>query len=68
MAHPLTSSAPSTTIRPGYALFAAAAAIVTVTILIIAKAAVYWHGGSVAVLASLTDSIIDAAMSGIWCV
>lgn len=50
--------------EPGYALFAGAASIVVVTILIIAKAVVYWHGGSVAVLASLTDSIIDAAMSG----
>lgn len=51
-------------IKPGYALFAASASIVTVTILIVAKTIVYWHGESVAVLASLTDSIIDAAISG----
>ncbi|MBI4031172.1 MAG: cation diffusion facilitator family transporter [Proteobacteria bacterium] len=51
-------------IKPKYALFAGAASLVTVAVLIIAKSIVYWHGGSVAVLASLTDSIIDAAMSG----
>lgn len=56
---------PDKAVKPGYALFAAAASIVTVTILIIAKTAVYWQGESVAVLASLTDSIIDAAMSGL---
>lgn len=54
---------PEKTVRPGYALFAGAAAIAVVTILIVAKAIVYWHGGSVSVLASLTDSIIDSAMS-----
>ena len=59
----MLDSAPEKIIRPGYALFASAAAIVIVTILIVAKAIVYWHGGSVAVLASLTDSIIDSAIS-----
>jgi len=54
---------PNKTITPRYALFAGAAAIVVVTILIIAKSIVYWQGGSVSILASLTDSIIDSAMS-----
>lgn len=59
----MPDNAPEKIIRPGYALFASAAAIVIVTILIVAKSIIYWHGGSVAVLASLTDSIIDSAMS-----
>ncbi len=50
-------------IRPGYALFAGTASLAVVAILIIAKAAVYWQSGSTAVLASLTDSVSDAAAS-----
>jgi ferrous-iron efflux pump FieF len=54
---------PAKMIKPGYALFAGMASLTVVTILIIAKAAVYWQSGSAAVLASFTDSMTDAAAS-----
>jgi ferrous-iron efflux pump FieF len=50
-------------VDPRYALFAAAWAVGTVTILIGAKAWAYWVSGSAAVLATLTDSLSDAGIS-----
>ncbi len=50
-------------LKPGFALFAGAASIVTVIILIIVKTVAYLHSGSTSVLASLTDSIVDAGVS-----
>lgn len=46
-----------------YALYAGIAALVTVSILIVAKGAAWVASDSASVLASLTDSIIDAAVS-----
>lgn len=51
--------------RPRYALYAGGAAIATVSILIIAKVAAWFMTGSAAILASLTDSMMDAWVSGI---
>ncbi len=49
--------------KPGYAIFAGGAAIVTVSILIVAKTIAWLMTGSSSVLASLTDSVIDAGVS-----
>ena len=46
-------------IQPRYALFASAWAIGTVTLLILIKGYAYWQSDSVAVLATLTDSLTD---------
>jgi ferrous-iron efflux pump FieF len=50
-------------IEPRYALFAFFWALGTVFILIVIKGYAYWHSGSAAILATLTDSFTDAAMS-----
>ncbi len=50
-------------IEPRYALFASFWALGTVAILIAIKGYAYWVSGSAAVLATLTDSFTDAAMS-----
>ena len=49
--------------EPRYAMLAAFWAVGTVTILIIIKGWAYWVSGSAAVLATLTDSFSDAAIS-----
>lgn len=46
-----------------YALYAGVAALVTVAVLIFAKGAAWMGSGSASVLASLVDSVIDAAVS-----
>lgn len=46
-----------------YALYAAIAALVTVAVLIFAKGGAWMASGSASVLASLVDSVIDAAVS-----
>lgn len=51
--------------RPRYALYAGGAAIATAVILIVAKIVAWFMTGSAALLASLTDSMIDAWVSGI---
>lgn len=51
--------------RPRYALYAGGAAIATVTVLIIAKVVAWFMTGSASILASLTDSMMDAWVSGI---
>lgn len=50
-------------IDPRYAFFASAWALGTVAILIVIKGYAYWMSGSAAILATLTDSFTDAAMS-----
>ncbi len=50
-------------IDPRYALFASFWALGTVAILIVIKGIAYWESGSAAILATLTDSFTDAAMS-----
>lgn len=57
------TTAPQNEIQPKFALLAGGASIVTVAILIVAKSLTYWQSGSVSVLASLTDSGVDAAVS-----
>lgn len=52
-----------TDIRKGYALVAGVASIVTVTILIAIKGVAWYFSGSVSVLASLIDSLMDAVVS-----
>lgn len=49
--------------RPRFALFAGGASIFTVIILILIKGGAYLHSGSASVLASLVDSLSDAAVS-----
>lgn len=49
--------------QPRLALVAGAASLVTVSVLIVAKAATVWATGSTSVLASLMDSILDASVS-----
>ncbi len=61
-AAPVNNAEPSP-LRPGYAMVAGIASITVVTILIVIKTAAYWHSGSVSVLASLVDSLMDAAVS-----
>lgn len=51
--------------RPHYALYAGGAAIVTVSLLIAAKTVAWFITDSASILASLTDSMIDAWVSGI---
>lgn len=51
------------TVEPRYALLASAWAVSTVTILILVKGYAYWRSDSAAVLATLTDSLTDAAIS-----
>ena len=50
-------------IKPRYALRAGAASIITVAILIAIKGAAWSQSGAVSVLASLMDSLVDAAAS-----
>jgi ferrous-iron efflux pump FieF len=50
-------------IKPQYALIASGSAIVTVATLIVIKSYAFWQSGSAAVLATLTDSLTDAAIS-----
>src|SRR5687768_167911 len=52
-----------TIFHPRLALLAGWASIVTVTILIVIKSVAWASSGSASVLASLTDSVIDAAIS-----
>lgn len=60
----MTETAPeSQDIDPRYAMFASFWALGTVTILIGIKGYAYWLSDSAAVLATLTDSFTDAAMS-----
>ena len=51
-------------IEPRYALIASFWALGTVAILIVVKSYAYWKSDSAALLATLTDSFTDAAMSG----
>lgn len=51
------------TIEPRYAMIASFWALGTVAILILIKGYAYWVSGSAAILATLTDSFTDAAMS-----
>lgn len=51
-------------IDPKYALIASFWALGTVAVLICIKGYAYWQSGSAAILATLTDSLTDAAMSG----
>ncbi len=53
------------TYRPHFALFAGAASLATVAVLIVAKALAYWHSGSASVFGSLMDSIVDATGSAV---
>lgn len=53
----------SVTPNPRYAFIASAWALGTVALLIAIKSYAYWHSGSAAILATLTDSFTDAAMS-----
>lgn len=55
---------PASKIEPRYALFASFWALGTVAILILIKGYAYWRSDSAAILATLTDSFTDAAMSG----
>ena len=50
-------------IRRGYALVAGVASIVTVAVLIAIKGIAWYFSGSVSVLASLIDSLMDAVVS-----
>lgn len=50
-------------IQPAFALWAGAASVVTVLFLIVIKLAAYLENGSVSVLASLLDSVVDAGAS-----
>lgn len=50
-------------LQPRLALAAGAASLVTVAVLIVAKAATYWFTESTSVLASLMDSVLDASVS-----
>lgn len=52
-------------IDPRYAVFASFWALGTVAILIAIKGYAYWKSDSSAILATLTDSFTDAAMSGV---
>lgn len=49
--------------QPHAALWAGAASLATVTVLIIAKAATYHFTGATSILASLMDSLLDASVS-----
>lgn len=51
-------------IEPRYAMFASFWAMGTVAVLIVIKAYAYWLSDSAAILATLTDSLTDAAMTG----
>lgn len=50
-------------VQPRLALLAGAAALVTVAVLIIAKAITFWFTGSASIMASLMDSVLDASVS-----
>lgn len=52
-------------IEPKYAFIASFWALGTVAILIVIKGYAYWRSDSAAILATLTDSFTDAAMSGV---
>ena len=59
----MTDTQQDNTIEPRYALFASFWALGTVATLIIIKGYAYWMSDSAAVLATLTDSFTDGAMS-----
>ena len=50
-------------LQPRMALVAGVASLVTVTLLVIAKAAAFWYTGAASVMASLMDSVLDASVS-----
>lgn len=54
---------PGQTVQPRYALIASFSAIVMAFTLVLIKSYAYWQSGSAAVLASVTDSFIDVALS-----
>lgn len=49
--------------KPHFAIFAGMASVAIVLILVVIKTWAYWLSGSISVLASLTDSIVDAMVS-----
>lgn len=49
--------------NPRYALVASLSAVATVSVLIVIKAYAYYVSGSTAMLGTLTDSVVDAAVS-----
>lgn len=49
--------------QPRMALWAGAASLATVAVLIVAKALTFWHTGAASVMASLMDSVLDASVS-----
>lgn len=59
----MSNSAESKSIEPRYALISSSWVVATVTILIIIKSYAYLLSGSAAVLAALTDSLTDVAIS-----
>ncbi len=59
----MTDNTPTKDIEPRYAMIASFWALGTVAILIVVKGYAYWQSGSAAILATLTDSFTDAAMS-----
>ena len=59
----MTGKSPDNKIEPRYALVASGTALVTVTILILIKVYGYLQSDSAAVMATLTDSAVDAAIS-----
>ncbi len=61
----MTENSNDNTIEPRYAMIASFWALGTVAILIVIKGYAYWVSGSAAMLATLTDSFTDAAMSGV---
>lgn len=60
----MKDAAPNNKIEPHYAMIASLWALGTVAILICIKGYAYWRSDSAAILATLTDSFTDAAMSG----
>lgn len=61
----MSDNLPDNKIDPRYAIFASFWALGTVAILIVIKGYAYWRSDSAAILATLTDSFTDAAMSGV---
>lgn len=60
----MTDTPDENKVEPRYAMFASFWALGTVSVLILIKGYAYWLSGSAALLATLTDSFTDAAMSG----
>lgn len=59
----MSDQLPENTIEPRYAMIASFWALGTVAVLIVIKGYAYWMSDSAAILATLTDSFTDAAMS-----